>query len=98
MREIAHQVVQRGARRPASARVAASIRLLPRAAAAPVANSSTVSLVEVSLSTVMQLKVVGAGRQQRLQRRLGDGRVGEDEAQHGRHVGRDHAGALGRSR
>jgi hypothetical protein len=33
--------------------------------------------------------------QQRLQRRRGDRRVGEDEGQHGRHVGRDHAGALG---
>ena len=34
-------------------------------------------------------------RQQRLQRRRGDRRVGEDERQHRRHVGRDHAGALG---
>jgi hypothetical protein len=32
----------------------------PRAAAAPVANSSSVSLVEVSLSMVMQLKDLSA--------------------------------------
>ena len=67
----------------------------PRFAAAPVANSRQVSLVEVSPSMVMQLKVVCTClRQQALQRRLRDGRVGEDEAEHGRHVGRDHAGAL----
>ena len=33
-------------------------------------------------------------RQQSLQHRLLDGGVREHEAQHGRHVGRDHAGAL----
>ena len=36
-----------------------------------------------------------ARRQHPLQRHGGDLRVGGDEAQHGRHVGRDHAAALG---
>ena len=63
--------------------------------ALPVAKASTVSLVEVSLSTVMQLKVslVGGGQQLLQERRL-DRRVGEDVAEHRRHVGRDHAAAL----
>ena len=67
----------------------------PRASAAPVANSRQVSLVEVSPSTVMQLNVVltCSSRSSCKRFRL-DRRVGEDEAQHGRHVGRDHAGAL----
>ena len=40
-------------------------------------------------------RVDDALAQQRLQRRRRDRRVGEDEGQHRRHVGRDHAGALG---
>ena len=39
--------------------------------------------------------VLDAVAQQRLQHRGRDRRVGEDEGQHRRHVGRDHAGALG---
>ena len=68
----------------------------PRFAAAPVANSSSVSLVEVSLSTVTALKrLADACRKQRLQHGRGDRRVGCHERQHRRHVGRDHARALG---
>ncbi len=58
-----------------------------------------VSLVEVSPSTVMQLKVLSAPCDSRpCSAGWRDGRIGEDEGQHRRHVGRDHAGALGRSR
>ena len=39
--------------------------------------------------------LVGAPAQQRLQRRRRHRRVGEDEGEHRRHVGRDHPGALG---
>ena len=54
---------------------AVSTDFWPRFAAAPVANSRQVSLVEVSPSTVMQLKVVAACRASEvLQRRLGNRR------------------------
>ena len=59
-------------------------------------TAARVSVVEVSPSTVIAVEDLSAARrQQRLQRRRRDLRVGEDEAQHRRHVGRDHAGALG---
>ena len=71
-------------------------RLAPRLAAAPVANSSSVSLVEVSLSTVTALKVLSvAADSSACSTGSRDRRVGRDEGQHRRHVGRDHAGALG---
>ena len=67
----------------------------PRFAACPVAKTSSVSLVEVSPSMVTQLKVRSAlSATSALQRRGRDRCVGEDEAQHRRHVGLDHAGAL----
>ena len=54
------------------------------------------SEVEVSPSTVMAVEALrDAARQQRLQHRRRQGSVGEQECEHGRHVGRDHAGALG---
>ncbi len=62
----------------------------------PVANSSSVSLVEVSESTVMALKDGPTPASQAfLQHGRRQAGVGEDEGQHGRHVGRDHARALG---
>ena len=67
----------------------------PFAAAAPVAKASSVSEVEVSPSMVTALKVSATPSCSSVQRRRRDRRVGEDEGQHGRHVGRDHAGALG---
>ena len=72
------------------------MRGAPRFAAAPVANSISVSLVDVSLSTVTALNVPPtAFDKQRLQDRRVDRRIGRDEGQHRRHVRRDHAGALG---
>ena len=95
--QLVHQIVQRGGeRRPSRARRVRRYAARRAPAAAPVANSSTVSLVEVSLSMVMQLKVCRRpAASMRLQRRLRDGRVGEDVDQHRRQVRRDHAGALG---
>ena len=63
--------------------------------AAPVAKASTVSEVEVSLSTVMQekLRAVGLGQHRLEEGRLDRG-IGEDEAEHRRHVRRDHARSL----
>ena len=93
--EIEQHLVER-ARNAARRGSAASAISGRRASAAPVANISSVSEVEVSLSTVMQLNELCTRlRQQRLQGRRRDRRVGEDERQHRRHVGRDHAGALG---
>jgi hypothetical protein len=65
----------------------------------PVAARRTVSEVEVSLSTVMALKLVlRRGGQHRLQSVLRYARIGEDIGQHRRHVRRDHAGSLGDTR
>ena len=62
----------------------------------PVAKASSVSDVEVSPSTVMALKLaLVAALEQRLQHVGRNRRVGEDEGEHRRHVGRDHARALG---
>ena len=72
------------------------MRGAPRAADRPVAKTSSVSLVEVSPSMVMALKVSStAGIERGAQRLRLDGRVGEEKGEQGRHVGRDHAGALG---
>ena len=96
LREVEQHLVERAPERGRGAGRRRRRSRARRACAAPVANSSSVSEVEVSLSTVMALNErVDRLRQQRLQRRRGDRRVGEDEGQHGRHVGRDHAGALG---
>ena len=63
--------------------------------ARPVAITMNESLVEVSPSTVMQLKdSSAASRTNCLQQRFGDAGVGGHEAKHGRHVRLDHAGAL----
>ena len=63
---------------------------------APVAAISSVSEVEVSLSTVMQLKVRSVIRLTSACRsRAADRGVGEDIDQHRRHIGRDHARSLG---
>ena len=95
-RQVEQHVVQRRGGNPRAA-ASPAVGDAARCSAWPVANSSRVSLVEVSLSTVMQLKL-------RLDAALpacvcstlgGDRGVGEDEAQHRRHVGRDHAAALG---
>ena len=60
------------------------------------AKISKVSLVEVSPSMVTALKVLStAGVERSAQRPRLDRRVGEEKDQQGRHVGRDHAGALG---
>ena len=72
------------------------MRGAPRLAARPVAKRSKVSLVEVSPSMVMALKVSSTARIERVAQRLRlDRRIGEEKGEHGRHVGRDHAGALG---
>ena len=61
-----------------------------------VAISTNESLVDVSPSTVMRLKLASAAsRTSDCNARRRDHRVGGDEAQHRRHVGSDHAGALG---
>ena len=55
--------------------------------AAPVANTSVVSLVEVSESTVMAVEgSLGGGCEQRLKGRWRDNGVGEHEGQHRRHI------------
>ena len=62
----------------------------------PVAASSRVSEVEVSLSTVIELKVASVLRcSMRCSIGGTDGRVGEDVDQHRGHVGGDHARAFG---
>ena len=62
----------------------------------PVASSSSVSEVEVSLSTVIALNDASvASRSMRLQQVGRQSRVGDDESQHRRHVGCHHARALG---
>jgi hypothetical protein len=66
-----------------------------RLPAAPVATHSTVSLVEVSPSTVMQLKLESTARASSACRTSAAGGIGEQEAEQRRHVGGDHAGALG---
>ena len=72
------------------------MRGAPRVAAAPVAKASSVSEVEVSPSIVTALKVSSTPRSSSACSTAGsDRRIGEHEGQHRRHVGRDHAGALG---
>ncbi len=66
--------------------------------ALPVANAKRVSLVDVSESTVDAIE--GLGRpfgQQLLQHGGRQGGVGEDEGQHGGHIGGDHPGALAKA-
>ncbi len=93
LREIDHHAAQRlaeaarGPDRPASVTAAFL--------AWPVAHSSTVSLVEVSPSTVMQLNDTSvASLSSACSTAAGKRRIGEDVAEHRRHVGGDHAGAL----
>ncbi len=62
----------------------------------PVATSSSVSQVEVSPSTVMQLNERSTALgEQGLQDGGRDLGIGPHKGQHGRHVRGDHAGALG---
>ncbi len=59
----------------------------------------SVSLVDMSPSTVIALKLVGRACLERAsQRRRLDRRVGDQIAKHRRHFRLDHAGALGASR
>ena len=93
MRQIAQHLAQR---RPEIRRGPEPPGLTAWLRAAPVANSSSVSEVEVSLSTVIALNEASvASPQERLQHLGRQRRVGDDEGQHGRHVGRDHARAFG---
>ena len=75
------------------------IRIRPRdraIAAAPLARASSVSFVEVSPSTVMELKVrLDRGIEGTLQQRRCDGCVGNDVSQHRRHIGMNHSRAFG---
>ena len=80
-------VLERAGRRARDARTSAAL---------PVAKIISVSEVEVSPSMVTALNVsTTPSSSMRLQGRRGNCSVGENEGQHGRHVGRDHAGALG---
>ena len=84
-------------RRSRSPAAAGPRRAGPRAAAAPaapVACSSTVSLVLIWPSTVIRSKEASTARAQRRVGVVDDG-VGLDEAEHRRHVRLDHPGALG---
>jgi hypothetical protein len=89
--------------RPAAASSAAAARrrdsdaLGARRAAPLVAISTKESLVEVSPSTVMRLKLASATCAHERGRSTGCAtrRVGGNEAEHGRHVRLDHARALG---
>ena len=66
------------------------------AAAAPVAMRSSVSEVEVSESTVTELKLGSTAADSSACSAVGAiARVGGEEGEHRRHVRRDHAGALG---
>ena len=63
---------------------------------APLANSSSVSLVLVCPSTLTQLNEASAAQSgERVQVGRGDGGVGQDEREHGRHVRADHRRPLG---
>jgi hypothetical protein len=64
-----------------------------------VATSTKLSLVDVSPSMVMRLKLASAAsRHQRRQQAGFDDRIGGHEAQHRGHVRPDHAGALAECR
>ena len=71
----------------------------PTRLVAPLASSSSVSLVLVWPSTLMQLKVWSAALRASAARSSGrHGGVGEDEGQHGGHVRPDHGRPLGHAR
>jgi len=68
MREIEQHFIERARNASKPAVIGLSMSGAPRAAAAPVANSSSVSDVEVSLSTVIAVeRAPHRSRQQRLQ-------------------------------
>ena len=70
--------------------------LILRAPDAPLASSVTVSLVEVSPSTVMELKVrVDHGAQRARKQRGRNVGVGGEKAEHGGHIGLNHPRAFG---
>jgi hypothetical protein len=96
MRQIAHHAGQRAAKAAALARLRPAA--MGGACRRPVAASSTVSEVEVSLSTVMALKLASSRCSASPAARPAHARIGEDVGQHRRHVRRDHARALGDAR
>ena len=94
LRQVDHHRVERAAEiaEPAIARA----RHAAGAAPCRSRTAARVSLVEVSPSTVIAVeRALGRRAEQRLQHRRRQRRVGEDIGQHRRHVGRDHARALG---